>query len=309
MKTRLTRPPTKSEKSYDLIRRLSSRRMETRRAAQTEFLRMAVEAPALFHADLADLIQVITGPRRKNFLSAWAPATLVSMALAISCCSSLADYLVMPRSQILDVLLIFGWSTLLLFLVGLILRGIYRRSFDRRNRRLTECMTDIEDLDTLPALIELLEFAAPSMLDAITPPMTRLLLRIRAADGHLLGSLHRAALVNALHTPRNRRQPAAFFVAVLQAIEQIGDPQALPTVARLAHGRGIAGEHPAVHDAAQRCLAQLQELNRCRQAPSLLLRPSDPAADSLALPRPVAASPDTAPYELLRTAGAPLNRL
>lgn len=297
MKTRTPRPPLSSEKSYDLIRRLGSRNPTTRRAAQAEFLRMAIQAPALFHADLADIIQVITAHRRRT------PVGIVALTVALIAFSlSYTASFIQPLQGALAVLATFLTATGALLAISLTLFGIFKAALSHRNRRLAECITDIDDINALPALIELMEFASPDMLPSLSPPLTRLLLRVRASDGHLLGSLHRAALARALTTPRTRTQPASFFVAILQVFEQIADSQALPMISRLAQGKGAAHNDPAIQNAAHRCLTNLQAQLRRHHAPYLLLRPSSPADDSHALLHPTVTAPDNAQHELLRTA-------
>lgn len=287
MRTRTVRPITNSEKSHYLVRRLGSRDAEERRLAKDEFMRLAAENPALFHADLADIIRAITGNKRR--ISIGIPALLAASYPASRLLSTSAQSLdaIFPIAGAIGIFLLAGW-------------GIIRATIGRRRKRLAECITDIDDLHALPALIELLEFTNPAVQDAIMPSITRLLARLRAADAYLLGFLHRTALARMLSTPRARKLPASFFVSVLQAFEQIGDSQALPAVSWLAQGKGVARGRPTIQEAAQACLSHLQEQLRRHQAPYLLLRPSGPAEDSHALLRSVVNAPDAAPHELLR---------
>jgi hypothetical protein len=301
MRTRSAGPITPSEKSHHLVRRLGSRDAEERRVAKDDFLRMATENPALFHADLADIIQAITGNRKRTSLVVVAFGAIaygVYMAAMI-----LAS--ILNSEEIIGALV---WAFAVLFLVGLTGSGISRAIVGKRRNRLTECITDIDDLNALPALIELLEFTNPAVQNAIMPPLTRLLSRLRASDAHLLGYLHRTALARTLSTTRARKFPASFFVSVLQAFEQIGDSQVLPAVTWLAQGKGVAGDHPRVQEAAQTCQGHLEEMLRRHQAPYLLLRPSSLTEASHALLRPVAGAPDDAPHELLRPDNSPRER-
>jgi hypothetical protein len=293
MRTRTTGPITDSEKSHHLVQRLGSGDAEERRLAKDEFLRMATDDPALFHADLADIIKAITGNRRRTaILIATVPFLFYGAYAALFVLASLAQYFGM------QVPLLSGMAVLIP--VGLIGIGISRAKVGRRRKRLAECITDIDDLNALPALIELLEFTNPAVRSAILPPITRLLSRVRTSDAYLLGFIHRTALARVLSTPRARQLPAPFFVSVLQAFEQIGDSQVLPTVSWLAQGKGAAADNPTIQEAAQTCLTHLQEQLRRHQAPYLLLRPSSLAESSHALLRPVVSAPDSAPHELLR---------
>lgn len=298
MRTRTGRWITNVEKSRHLIRRLGSRDAVDRRVAQEEFLRMATDDPALFQADLADLIRDITGNRKRTSI---AVAALVACFYVAYMAAMVLTAL--PQGMVMCAALL--WTTAVLVPVGLTSFGIFRAILGRRKRRLAECITDLDDLNALPALVELLEFTNPAVRNTIIPPITRLLLRLRASDAHLLGFLHRSALARTLSAPRPQRLPASFFVAILQAFEQIGDSQALPAITWLAQGKGAARDHTTVQDAAQTCLAHLQAHISRQQAPYLLLRPSSAAGEAHALLRPVVSAPDAAPYELLRADNFP----
>ena len=297
MKLRTTEPTTSSEKRHHLIRRLGSPDSEERRIAQEEFMRMATDDPALFHADLADIIKAITGNRKRTSIGIGIGIGLFYLAYM------LVFFLMGIMASVppgMEAILWFLGTIAVLTPIALTGVGIFRMNVVRRRKRLAECIKDIDDLNALPALIELLEFSNPTVQKAITPPVTRLLSRLRASDAYLLGFLHRTALARTLNTPRTRKLPPAFFVAVLEAFEQIGDSQVLPTVAWLAQGKGAGGDHPPIQEAAKACQAHLEEQLRRHQAPYLLLRPSSLAEAPQNLLRPVASAPDSAPHELLR---------
>jgi hypothetical protein len=291
MRTRNTGPITESEKSHHLVRRLGSKDAEERRIAKDEFLRMATDDPALFHADLADIIKAITGNRKRTwrymvgFFVSLYPLTIIITALTEG-----SERIIVPLL----------WTVGTLVAAAVVGFAISQTLVYPRRKRLAEAIGGIDDLNALPALIELLEFTNPAVQDAIMPPITRLLSRVRTSDAYLLGFIHRTGLARVLSTPRARKLPASFFVSVLQAFEQIGDSQVLPTVSWLAQGKGAAADHPTIQEAAQTCLTHLQEQLRRHQAPYLLLRPSSLAEASHALLRPVVNAPDSAPHELLR---------
>lgn len=290
MRTRTPKPITNSEKSHDLIQRLGSRDAQERRVARDEFIRMATFDPALFHADLTYIIRTITGNKRRASIGI---AILVFAVYPVS-------WILLALAESMQMMLpiVGALATLVLVIIAGI--AISTGIVGSRRTRLAECINDIDDLNALPALIELLEFTSPAVRNAIVSPITRLLLRVRASDAHLLGFLHRSALARSLSTPRTRKLPPSFILAILQAFEQIGDSQAMPAVAWLSQGKGMAADHPTVHAAAQTCLAHLQAQLSRHQAPYLLLRPSSLAEASHALLRPVITAPDAAPYELLR---------
>ena len=298
MRTRTAGPITDSEKSHHLVRRLGSKNAEERRIAKEEFLRMATDNPALFHADLADIIRAIMGNRRRT--SASVVGAFIAVACIANCVGNIISMGVSAPPDSTTLIASFVWSVVILIAIGVSNSGISQAILGRKRKRLTDCITDIDDLNALPALIELLEFTNPAVRSAIVPPITRLLSRLRSSDAHLLGFLHRTALARMLSTPRTRKLPATFFVSVLNAFEQIGDSQTLPAVSWLAQGRGVAADHPEIREVAQACQAHLEERLRRHQAPYLLLRPSSPAEISHSLLRPVVNAPDSAPHELLR---------
>jgi len=293
MRTRTVAPITESEKSHHLVRRLGSRDAEERRVAKEEFMRMATDDPTLFHADLTDIIKAITGNRKRT-------AILIAVLPFLFYMGYMGFFVLGAIGQSTGLLVDFLVAAASILSTTLVGFGISGAMASRRKKRLAECITDIDDLNALPALIELLEFTNPAVRNAILPPITRLLSRLRSSDAHLLGFIHRTALARTLNTPRSQKLPSAFFVSVLQAFEQIGDSQVLPTVSWLAQGKGAAGNQPEIQMAAQTCQTYLQEQLRRHQAPYLLLRPSSPAPSAHALLRPVATAPDSAPHELLR---------
>ena len=256
-------------------------------------MRLASEDPALFHADLTDIIKAITGNRKRS-------AFLIAVFPFVFYLGYMGFIFLGALGQSMGLLVDFLAAAAVLISTTLVGFGISGAIAAQQKKRLAECITDIDDLNALPALIELLEFTNPAVRNAILPPITRLLSRLRGADAHLLGFIHRTALARTLNTPRSQKLPASFFVSVLQAFEQIGDSQVLPTVSWLAQGKGAAGNQPEIQMAAQTCQTYLQEQLRRHQAPYLLLRPSSLAEASHALLRPVATAPDSAPHELLR---------
>ena len=94
-----------------------------------------------------------------------------------------------------------------------------------------------------------------------------------------------------------------FILATLKSYEQIGGMEDLPTVARLAQGKGYAKQNYNIRRAAQECLPYLQARSEGQELRQTLLRASSVSAENSAnLLRPAAASSETAPHELLRPA-------
>jgi hypothetical protein len=294
MRTRSVRPINSSEKSLHLVRCLGSRKAEERRLAQQELRRLAAEDPALFHADLADIIPAIIGTKQRACTGG-----LLLIALLYPVLTFALLQLPVHTGNMQFVYAAVGIYLLFPPLAACTL-GLFQAIHGRRRRRLAECIRDIDALEALPALIELMDITSPGLRSIIAPSVTRLLLRLRASDAYLLGYFHRSALIRRLGALRTGRLPAEFYVATLHALEQIGDSQSLSTVAWLAQGKGPAHHQPLIREAAQRCLIGLQEQMRRHQAPYLLLRPSSAEEAAQDLLRPVVHASASPPEEMLR---------
>jgi hypothetical protein len=109
--------------------------------------------------------------------------------------------------------------------------------------------------------------------------LTRLLPRLQSQDEGALSEQHRKILGTALSSDSSE-----LVQAILQCFEQIGGPQELLLVERLAEGKGKAVDRQT-QAKAQECLAHLRDrtqLLRVAQGsspadPGLLLRPSEEA--------------------------------
>ncbi|MCW3054379.1 MAG: hypothetical protein JWN14_3549 [Chthonomonadales bacterium] len=290
--------PNHSEMSKSLVQCLNSPDAEVCNRAKADFLWMASNDPALFQANLTDVIKAITGDRKHTvILLATLPILLYAAYIGLIVLLGLSLLL---RSFI-PVLLGIG----IFVPSGIVALVAARGRLNQKRQRLAECLTHLDHFNALPPLIELLEFPNPVVRNAILPPIIRMLSRLGSPDAHRLTFVHRTALARILSTPDAYKFPVAFFMVVLQTFEQIGDSQLLPVVSWLAQGKGMAGQHPPILDAARRCHAHLYERLRRHQAHDTLLRPSSFAEAPHILLRPVTSVPDTAPHELLRADTTP----
>ena len=130
---------------------------------------------------------------------------------------------------------------------------------------------------------------------------------MKASDAALLNGSQRGwlniLLRNSTVPRKNTQMDLDFRLAILKALEQIGDAAAIPAVEHLANGYAYSANQKALKAAAQECLPLLRanfgsvEANKTllrassaeNAAPETLLRASEPA-------------PDTKPEELLRAA-------
>ena len=95
-----------------------------------------------------------------------------------------------------------------------------------------------------------------------------------------------------------------FILATLKSYEQIGGMEDLPTVARLAQGKGYAKQNYNIRKAAQECLPYLQARSEGQDLRQTLLRASSESADSAAnLLRPASAASSADPAQMLRASG------
>ncbi|HLJ57687.1 MAG TPA: hypothetical protein VKT77_21810 [Chthonomonadaceae bacterium] len=134
-----------------------------------------------------------------------------------------------------------------------------------------------------------------------------LLPKLSASDAHLFDEEQRNALNQALS---QWSESEAFPVALLNALEQIGDERAVPYVEKLAAGHGMAARSLRVRAAAKACLPALHEriqlakesatllrgasVSSASVAPDLLLRPASGAANGQAAGELLrAAAPDS----------------
>lgn len=116
--------------------------------------------------------------------------------------------------------------------------------------------------------------------------LIRLLPRLRPTDAGLLNEAQRDILCrelsggNELMTGRfddSSEPDANLIVAILRALEQVGDARFVPPVEKLAAGKGRAKKDARIREAAQACLPFLQA--RAEQGapdadPNIPLRPA-----------------------------------
>jgi hypothetical protein len=134
-----------------------------------------------------------------------------------------------------------------------------------------------------------------------------LLPQVRADHTHLLTAEQRGALVTLIGRAGDNME---LLLAVLKALEQVGDERAIPAVKRLIQGEFdvVRPSHRAsIKKAAADCLPYLQQNAERFQQANTLLRPSssENAAAPAELLRPAAYSESTPSEQLLRASGGP----
>jgi hypothetical protein len=136
--------------------------------------------------------------------------------------------------------------------------------------------------------------------------LIRLLPRLRSSDASFLTSRHRKSLNQFFRLDESWRDSngvhgAALKIAVLRALEQIGDETSLPAVERLAK----SARDPQVRAAAQDCLPFLQHRIEKARIEQTLLRASGTGYSPEVLLRPANNEAEAAPEQLLRA--SPVN--
>jgi hypothetical protein len=165
-----------------------------------------------------------------------------------------------------------------------------------------------DDVRAMGALIEALDWPEEQVRVAARLALLRLLPRLRASDATLLRPGQRASLYRYLKM-RNAHRDVDFLLAILKALEQVGDASALPPVQRLAEGAGHTYNQRRVRRAARECLPYLEARAEQQRASQTLLRASSAVATTpQMLLRPATGGNNAEPQQLLRP-GAQENAL
>jgi hypothetical protein len=183
-------------------------------------------------------------------------------------------------------------------MAGIVATGYFAKRGDRAARRLAAH----SGVEVVGPFVDLLGLADEGIRPGVIGVLTRILPRMRASDSDRLNERQWASLLKTLDM-RHARMQGDFMVAILKAVEQIGGPQALPYVERLAHTDPIRRYYQVrVKEAAQDCLPYLQERTRREQQSNKLLRVAAIADDGLLRPADGQSSSD--PERLLRAPGS-----
>lgn len=171
-----------------------------------------------------------------------------------------------------------------------------------------EEMTRLGGVQAVGPLIDLIQSPkSPRQVPPLYVALTKLLPLMKASDAALLTKGQRDMLYWVLKNGFNAAaKPGVYLgfrLAILRALEQIGDAAAIPIVTTLANGRARTANQKALKAAAQECLPLLQSNFGSVEATKTLLRASQPlpAAPEMLL-RPAEFIPDANPKTLLRPA-------
>lgn len=204
----------------------------------------------------------------------------------------------MPISKpIFRIILIAWWS------------DISFRKHNQPSRRLSslaQCLQQPERMDTLPLLLELgYEFRETPVQHSLQEMTLSMLAHLRPEHVATWTKPQKATLLLPLK-PTRRNRPLA--LATLNALEQVGDAEAIPAVEKLTQEKVRVGLFiftnidEQVRAAAQECLPYLYiNADQARQTQTLLRPAMNTAETSESLLRPAMENPQpTDPEQLLR---------
>jgi hypothetical protein len=157
-------------------------------------------------------------------------------------------------------------------------------------------LAQFEDIRAVGPLAEALEYQDKGLRSEAEAALIRLLPRLQASDAGHLNEDQRKCLHRALYCKNT-----SLVLAILKALEQVGDEKALPYVEKLAEGRTRRSRDRQIQADAASCLPYLKQRAEESRSRQTLLRAAsalDTPADILL--RPVMASADTPSEELLR---------
>jgi hypothetical protein len=277
-------PPITDKELKALLKQLRSKDEYERGYAERA---LKAQGPSAFPS----LLHLIRRERRITLITRWFLLVITSLYLFWAYYDLV--YLHKPMSAV-----VIGWFKSSAFLFW----GFLGNSLSTKAvKSATRILAERNDLCVLPILIEARQYI--NLNKIADTALIRLLPRLQVSDGSLLSDKHWDILYSVLRGKSKwsvNSDAVGLAPAILQAIAQTGNTQALPIVRSLAEGRG-GWKEPAVRQAAQECLLQLQDRVEQERAMSTLLRAAEaPATSSDTLLRPANSYSAEAPQQLLR---------
>jgi len=169
-------------------------------------------------------------------------------------------------------------------------------AYTNKHKNVTRALARFDDVRTVGAFVEALEFPDKDIVAMAEQKLTELLPRLQASDAYLLNKEQREILNRQLV-----KSDGLIVKAILSAYEQVGDSAAIPAVSKLARGEGKGGKMPLNVSAAIACLQFLEIRAKQQEQAQTLLRASESTATAPEmLLRPAHATTETQPETLLR---------
>lgn len=182
---------------------------------------------------------------------------------------------------------------------------LHRLTLMSRHARMAHSILREENPEAVGRIAEAALWPDGRIRAAAMSTLARLLPRLKASDAGILTSSQRGCLNGLLNRTTAQEYPET-VVALLRALEQIGDVSAMRYVQSLVDMPGRSARIAAVREAARECLPVLAERARLNTDPQVLLRPAEaPGAPSEILVRPASGAPVADDMMLVRPADAP----
>lgn len=190
-------------------------------------------------------------------------------------------------------------------LLGVWASQLGRLTLTSRHRRIARELGELDDVNAVGRLAEALAWPDATLRFGAISALTRVLPRLRASDAAMIGPYQRACLYNSLSRETAWSHPD-YVVALLRALEQVGDVAAVAPVRALAEARFRTARQRRISEAARECLPYLLNVAEKNQQSQLLLRASHaPGTETDRLLRPAAGVGSHDPEWLLRAADEP----
>ena len=198
---------------------------------------------------------------------------------------------------------IFLYAILFSFLSSIVVGatvGPYFRARRSRDKRFVKELAGIQDARAIGLLAEALTLNDDDLKRVVREAMMQSLPLLQASDSALISPEQRGYLYKALYTMN-----ADFVLALLKALEQVGDAKAIPYVEKLAAGEYTAKISKKVREEAKVCLEFLRQRAPHQEANETLLRAArSQAATPETLLRPAVSNSETLSEQLLRAANS-----
>jgi hypothetical protein len=179
----------------------------------------------------------------------------------------------------------------------------HRFALTPQQMKLASKLGSVDNLEAVGPLAEMTAWPDARLRSMAIAALTRLLPRLKSSDTQLLSVVQRTILYDWLKLEHSRSH-AEFQVAMLTALEQIGDLAAVPRVQALAVEVPLNVRQKRVVEAARNCLPYLAGCaHQNRQSQVLLRAISDDSADASLL-RPAPQFTDLHPERLVRVANS-----
>ncbi len=138
---------------------------------------------------------------------------------------------------------------------------LFRMFAVRQEAKARSLMEQIDDVRLIGPLAQLLDAEKSAPQPSVASALRRSLPKLKASDAHLLSKEQRACLYRILSRARfnSWNYDKELILAILKALEQIGDKEALPAVQKLAKW----SSDNAIREAANNCLPlSVREIGR-----------------------------------------------